>query len=242
MIDLGKDWPFGLSRRSALPYLAGFAVLIALLHLLDHPLSVWGTSLPPNVRDVFEWITQWGESGWILYPTFAGWLIAWLLSMATRDNLKRALGELAALVGFIFLGVGLPSLAATLLKRVFGRGRPGTWTADVPLGFQPMNWSAWDYQSFPSGHATTAFSLAAVVAFVWPRALWPAMAFAAAIALSRVVLGAHYPTDITAGGVLGLLGAYGVRALFASRGWLFEAANGRTARRPFVAMLALFRS
>jgi membrane-associated phospholipid phosphatase len=241
MVNLSKPWPFGLSRRNALPYVLGFAILIAVLYWLDRPLSVWGQGLPDGVRAFFFWVTQWGESDWILIPTLIAWLIAWLLSLVTRDNIRLAAREFAAIAGFIFLGVGLPSLVATLLKRLIGRGRPEAWTTEAPLSFQPFNWSAWDYQSFPSGHATTAFSLAAVVAFLWPKAFWPAMAFAAAVALSRIVVGAHYPTDITAGAVLGLLGAYAVRGLFVSRGWLFASGDSGTARRPFSAITGLFR-
>lgn len=241
MIDLSKPWPFGLSRRNALLFALGFVVLIAALYWLDRPLSAWGQGLPDAVRAFFEWMTQWGESDWILIPSFAAWLIARLLSLVTRDNLRRALGELAALAGFILVGVGLPSLASTLLKRLIGRGRPETWTAEAPLTFQPFNWSAWDHQSFPSGHGTTVFSFAMVVAFVWPKAFWPALAFATTVGVSRVVVGAHYPTDVTAAAVLGVLGAYAVRRLFVARGWLFTAGpDGKTERRPFAALRLLF--
>lgn len=241
MIDLSKPWPFGLSRRRAPLFALGLAVLIAALYWLDRPLSVWGQGLPDGVRVLFEWITRWGESDWILIPAFISWLVAWLLSLLTRDNIRRAMRELAALAGFIFLGVGLPSLVSTLLKRIIGRGRPETWVAEAPLSFHSLNWSAYEYQSFPSGHATTAFSLAAAVAFLWPKAFWPAMAFAAIIAISRIVVGAHYPTDITAGAMLGVLGAYAVRQLFVARGWLFAGnAAGGTERRPFAALRALF--
>lgn len=241
MIDLGKPWPLGLSRRNALWFVLGFVVLIAALYWLDRPLSAWGQGLPDGVRTVFFWITQWGKSDWILVPTFVAWLVAWLLSLLTRDRLRLALCELAALVGFVFVGVGLTGLVATLLKRGIGRGRPEAWTIDAPLSFQPLNWGAYDYQSFPSGHATTAFSLAAVVAFVWPRAFWPAMLLAALVAVSRVIVGEHYPTDITAGAILGVLGVYAIRQLFAARGWLFlVGAEGRTERKPFTALRDLF--
>jgi membrane-associated phospholipid phosphatase len=241
MTDLTRSWPPGLRRQNVLQFAIGFAVLIVLLYFLDRPISEWGTGLAADVRAVFRWITRWGQSDWILIPSLVAWLAAWLLSFVTRDRLKAALNELAALFGFVFLGVGLPGLASALLKRAIGRGRPETWTVEAPLSFQSMNIAAYNYQSFPSGHATTSFALAAVVTFVWPRAFWPALLFAAIISLSRVVLGEHYPTDITAGAVLGVLGAYGVRALFASKGWLFTSAEGRIARQPLVAIPSLFR-
>lgn len=181
-----------------------------------------------------------GQVGLDPGPQLHPWLLAWLLSLLTRDTLRLALRELAALSGFIFVGVGLTGLVATLLKRGIGRGRPETWAVDAPLSFQSLNWSAYNYQSFPSGHATTAFSLAMVVAFIWPKAFWPAMLLAALVAVSRVIVGEHYPTDITAGAVLGVLGVYAIRQLFAARGWLFVAdAEGRTERKPLAALRAL---
>jgi undecaprenyl-diphosphatase len=241
MIDLGKSWPFGLSRRNAFWFGLGFVVLIAALYWLDQPISAWAQGLPDNVRAVFLWITRWGKSDWILIPSFIAWLVAWLLSLLTRDAIRLALRELAALSGFIFVGVGLTGLVATLLKRAIGRGRPEAWTAESPLSFQSFNWTAYDYQSFPSGHSTTAFAFATVIAFLWPRAFWPAMLIAAVIAVSRVIVGEHYPTDITAGAVLGVLGVYAIRQLFMARGWLFAAdAEGRIERKPFAALRSLF--
>jgi len=234
MSHLTRPWPLGLSRSTAWWFVAGFVVLIAVLHLLDHALVVWGGSLPDEVRGVFKWITRWGESDWILIPSLAGLVIAWLLSLVTRDRLREWARQLLVVSSFIFLGVGLPSLVATLLKRIIGRARPMEWTVEAPLSFTPWNWNAYTYQSFPSGHSTTAFSLALTIAFLWPRSFWPMLGFAALIALSRIVLGQHYITDVTAGAVLGTLGAFAVRNFFVARGWLFEKAEGgEIVRRPF---------
>lgn len=234
MRHLSRTWPLGLSRRTALWFVAGFVALIFVLHLFDHALIVWGDGLPADVLKFFKWLTRWGESDWILIPSLLALVIAWLLSLVTRDRLRRWSGQLLTVSSFIFLGVGLPSLVATLLKRIIGRARPMEWTAEAPLSFTPLNWDAYTYQSFPSGHSTTAFSLALTIAFLWPRSFWPMLGFAALVAVSRIVLGQHYITDITAGAVLGTLGAFAVRNLFVSRGWLFETAeSGEIVRRPF---------
>jgi undecaprenyl-diphosphatase len=234
MRHLSRPWPFGLSRSTAWWFGVGFLLLIVALHPLDRPLSVWGQGLPPEVRAFFQWMTRWGESDWILVPSLLGVLLAWLLSLVSRDRLRAWAGQLLVVSSFIFLGVGVPSVIAALLKRIIGRARPQEWTAEAPLSFRPWNWDAYSFQSFPSGHSTTAFSLALTIAFLWPRSFWPMLGLAVLIAASRIVLGQHYVTDITAGAVLGTLGAFAVRNFLVSRGWLFErSGTGEIVVRPF---------
>ena len=234
MPQLTRSWPFDLSRSTAWWFVAGFVVVVGGLHVLDHGLILWGDGLPDHIHVIFKWITRWGESDWILIPSLCGIGLAWLLSLATRDRLRDWARQLLVVSSFIFLGVGLPSLVATLLKRIIGRARPMEWTAEAPLSFKPLNWDAYSFQSFPSGHSTTAFSLALTIAFLWPKSLWPMLGVAVLIAVSRIITGQHYLTDITAGAVLGTLGAFAVRNFFAGRGWLFDrTATGDIVRRPF---------
>lgn len=233
MHQLSKAWPLGLGRSNAIWFAVGFVALIAALHFLDRPLTAWTEGLSPDVRAFFRWMTRWGESDWILVPSLLGLVLAWIVSLVTRDRIRLWARQVLLLSSFIFLGVGVPGLVATLLKRIIGRARPAEWTAEAPLGFTPLNWDAYTYQSFPSGHSTTAFSLALTIAFLWPRTVWPMLALAALIAASRIVVGAHYLTDITAGAVLGTLGAFAVRNAFANRGWLFgKTEGGAIFRRP----------
>src|SRR5207244_766736 len=114
--------------------------------------------------------------------------------------------QFAVLYAFIFAGVGVPSLATALIKRLIGRGRP-MHLADSGLFGLQTNLFDWTYQSFPSGHSTTIFAAAMVVAFVSPRLFYPAFAVALAVGVSRVALGAHYPSDVVGGAIVGVLGA-----------------------------------
>ena len=240
MNDFGAPWPMA-TRNAAFAALLGLFALLLLLHFVDRPISVWGQGLPEPVPGIMHWITRWGESDWQLIPALLVLLLTAAAVPLVRNEVWRAaLREVRVLAGFIFVGVGLPSLTSSLLKRLIGRARPEAWTAEAPISFIP-NLTLYNHQTFPSGHSTTAFAMAMVVVFIWPRTLWPALLAAILIAMSRVITGQHYLTDIVGGAVLGTLGAYAIRYVFARRGWLFALADdGRIARKPFTGIRQLF--
>ncbi|HTJ56004.1 MAG TPA: phosphatase PAP2 family protein [Devosiaceae bacterium] len=242
MIELANPWPFGLNRRTW-PLFAGVVIALAVkLLIYDHRLSSMITAKSADVLTFFNWVTRWGEADWILIPSaillVVSAITAWLVP---RRLPKLALIEMIEIYAFIFVGVGLPGLVANLVKRLVGRGRPPVFDQVGTLGFHPM-FNDFFFQSFPSGHTTTAFSAAMVLGFLAPRWFWVGLVYACAIGTSRMVLGVHYPTDVLGGMVLGTLGAYAVRNWFADRRWGFERRpDGRIVRRRPVATMRLLR-
>jgi undecaprenyl-diphosphatase len=222
MLDLSRRWPLGLGGKRWWLTVAILLGSLVVALVFDHSITVFAQSWPESVRGALEQVTRYGESDWILIPAGVLFAVTALVALFVRWKLMRTLlWQFASLYAFIFAGVGLPSLIATLAKRAIGRGRPAHFDQYGTLGFGP-NWGDWTFQSFPSGHATTAFALAAVIGFVSPRWYAPGLLLAAAIAVSRVALGVHYTSDVVAGAILGVVGAYIVRLLFASRRWMFE--------------------
>jgi undecaprenyl-diphosphatase len=71
--------------------------------------------------------------------------------------------------------------------------------------------------SFPSGHSTTAFACATVIAWADPRLAAPVFVLAALVAWSRVYVGVHYPLDVVGGAALGVLVATALLRLPAIR-------------------------
>ena len=94
------------------------------------------------------------------------------------------------------------------LKRHLVRERPYVAHAGVHCATRPL-----DRYSFPSGHTLHAVAFTTLATHYFPELALLLVPFAVLIALSRVVLGLHYPTDVAAGGMIGLVLALASLAL-----------------------------
>jgi undecaprenyl-diphosphatase len=193
-------------------------MLVAMMLLLDAPAAIAARNLPRWVIDFFEFVTDFGQSGWFLAPTaIALFVLAGLISPDLPRLDRLMLAALAVRIGFVFAAIALPSLAVTIGKRVIARARPFVGNHVDPFLYRPLTWHS-DYASLPSGHTTTAFAALVAIGLVWPR-LRPLMwCYALVIAASRVAVGAHYPSDVLAGAIVGAAGALLVRDWCAARG------------------------
>ncbi|MBD8064901.1 phosphatase PAP2 family protein [Devosia sp. PTR5] len=221
MSDLTKAWPLGLHRKNWPDYLAWLILALFVLLFFDVYVSRSLQAWPDIWKQPFAFVTDFGLSDWVLIPSL---ILVVLCAIAGRllapGPWRRANHELLLVSSFIFLGVGVPGLASNLLKRLLGRGRPAEFDDFGAFSFQHfLNDST--FQSFPSGHSTTAMAFCFVVGFLAPRFFRLVLIIAIMTGVSRVVIGMHYPTDVVAGFALGMVGAYAVRNFFAARRWLF---------------------
>ncbi|MGH7233729.1 MAG: phosphatase PAP2 family protein [Nitrospiraceae bacterium] len=104
------------------------------------------------------------------------------------------------------LAHAVAGLIAQALKHAIGRPRPRFMHGESPFLLGPSFQSGLD--SFPSGHASASFAVATVVARHFPKTGWVFYSLASLVALSRIVRGSHFPTDVMAGVGLGLLVGY----------------------------------
>lgn len=155
--------------------------------LFREAIAPWRTSA---VRAVMEWVTLFGQ-GWVLGAAALG--VAFLASRLGRPELIRA--GLVAVPALIVSG-----LLSRVIKILVARPRPSA-AAGALDSWWPSFAAA--YNSFPSGHATSAFTVAAVFALVAPSGRWWLYLAAGVIACSRVAVDAHYVSDVVAGGLLG---------------------------------------
>lgn len=143
----------------------------------------------------------------------ASWLGDGVFWYALMTALLIAGGERGTTAALHMAAVGGVAWALyRYLKRWTRRPRPFRQHVDIIARIAPL-----DEFSFPSGHTLHAVSFSAVAIVYLPALAWVLLPFTIMVAASRVVLGLHYPSDVLAAGVIGVVLA---RASF----WLIEMA------------------
>lgn len=112
------------------------------------------------------------------------------------------------------LGAGiLASLVKTTAKRLVHRTRPNVLmdTGLYARGWLGPNDGPW--QSFPSGHSALSVAVARAAVRTYPEIRGIAYGAAAGVILTQLLRGAHFPSDVLAGAVVGFAAEYGAQAL-----------------------------
>jgi undecaprenyl-diphosphatase len=134
----------------------------------------------------FYWISKSGDG--YLYG------ICGILFLITDFNATLTM-VVSGLVAFAF---ELPLYQ--FVKRTIKRIRPFECLKQIYCRIIPP-----DKFSFPSGHTAAAFLMANLIANFHPEFSYPLFVWASLVGFSRVYLGVHYPTDVLAGMLLGIL-------------------------------------
>ena len=142
------------------------------------------------------WPSSWVTPVVVLSFLGSGWMLLGLLPALVMRQLRSF-----AFVALMTLA--LTSGAVTSLKALTSRVRPCnalSWAHTLPIDV-PID------GSLPSGHAAGSFAFAMFVLYFNRRTGWALVILASLVALSRVMLGVHYPSDVVAG--IGLGSAFG---------------------------------
>lgn len=178
-----------------LTYLNGYPTLAATTH---HLLS-WDTSLCIHINSYasyqriaafFKLVSRLGD-GW-----FWGVMLLAALLSSYRLGISGWAAGLPILTTILTSGLGVAIYKVLKVKTV--RPRPYQVHQVIIMGERPL-----DVFSFPSGHTLQAVLFTCVLGGYFPSLLWLMVPFALLVALSRLVLGLHYPTDVAIGAVIG---------------------------------------
>ncbi len=122
-----------------------------------------------------------------------------------------------ALMGVLLLQYGWAALPAVLHMLIVGLVGTALYKVIKGKTLRPRPFNVYpaikctgktlDQFSFPSGHTLHAVAFSVVSVAYYPDLLWLVAPFTTLVALSRPILGLHYPSDVLAGAALGALGA-----------------------------------
>ena len=207
---------------SSLWILAATAVLVVALVPFDPVISQRAQGLPGAVVAFNERITDFGTFRWMIYGSGFLVVLAYVAYRVSRNETPGGRMRTAWRLPLYFLATtGATSALVHLVKLLVGRARPELFAQHGAYSLTPF---AYDdlYSSFPSGHSAAVGAFFGAFSMLAPRLRPLFLLGALTIGVSRVIVGAHYPSDVAAGLLLGLWTAVATAFLFARRDWLFR--------------------
>jgi undecaprenyl-diphosphatase len=161
------------------------AILLFINSTLSNPVGDW----------IWPWVTDYDKHWPVRIVLVAVWL--WLMIRGGTRGRTVAIMIIPALVLF-------DQFSSAFLKELVGRPRPCYEVGGVPIvrGLH-MLVQCGGGNSFPSSHAVNNFGIATILSHYYRRWTWVFVTCASIIALSRVAVGVHYPSDSVAGAVIG---------------------------------------
>jgi len=147
--------------------------------------AIHGLPHSPRGDHYISMVSDLGEGmGWVA----AGICMAWLGGQkGRRAGIATALASL-----------GTTYVVQRMVKPIFRRRRPFVSRETLVVGIRTAD------ASFPSGHTAASFAAATAISTFYPNAAPLVLTLATLVGASRVHLGHHFPSDVAAGGAIGI--------------------------------------
>lgn len=195
---------------------------LAAIANIDKPVALFVHDwLDEDARTVFHLTSKIGE-GYVWYGAGVAALLAAVLGRSLcRLAATEALWWRIQRAALFFLSAHLlASALVPVIKVLFGRKRPRFLFNQDFYGFAPFTFRFGEV-CFPSGHTQTIVTALVALAFILPdrRVVLPMAGLALLVGASRILVGAHYVSDVLMGAYVGAAAAVLVHRLFMRRGW-----------------------
>lgn len=221
----------GASRPPVVGWTTPFFLIVGVLTILsftvlDQATGAYRGKWDSDVVYVAKILTDFALGVWYIAPAIMLLLavnqIDWTRLPPRRLLLTYSWTMVAA---YVLVSVGGALLLSNILKRIIGRARPQHFEQYGAFSFDPFAVDA-SWASFPSGHSATIGAVGGALLLFWPGARGIILPVTMVLAATRIVVGAHYPSDVVVGYAFGFVFAVFSGALFARLGYLFECRPG----------------
>ena len=196
--------------------LAGVLGFCALsIVLIDKPLALFiRNDTDPEIQRAFLTITELGKAEIYIILALLLFIVGRALFVWTAPRAACLYFDGVARLGtYIIASLALSAVVIHTLKLTLGRARPRALFREDTFGFDLFAFDT-SLNSFPSGHSQTIWAVMVPIAVAIPKLRILALGFAALVALSRVMVSAHFLSDMVMGSFIGI-----VSALYLHQNW-----------------------
>ena len=198
-----------------------FILSILFFIFFDHSIANFFNQINNQTKSLFTTLTQLGDSFYYFIPIVISWIILKIIN--SNNNFLKTLSDICL---FLFWNILISGVLVQVLKHILARPRPVLFFNSNQTSLEFFSFES-SLHSFPSGHSATVFAFAFCMLLLFPRlrSFW--LIFAIVIALTRVIITAHFVSDIIAGAFVAYLVSILIRKKFLDREKLFTQVEGQ---------------
>ena len=193
-----------------------FILLILFFIYFDYSIAIFFHQINNQTKSLFTTLTQFGDSLYYFVSIILTWIVLKIIN--SKNNYLKTLSDICL---FLFWNILISGVLVQIFKHILARPRPVLFFNSNQTSLDFFSFES-QLHSFPSGHSATVFAFAFSMLLLFPRfkSFW--LIFASIVALTRVIITAHFVSDIIAGAFVSYLVSIYLKTYFLDREKLFH--------------------